>query len=445
MSNTTTIFIFIFSVLLSVAFIENSSADSRASLTFLSQEIEISDHNLDLDYSKEDYKNLYTNFCFPKLLQVNGETIVAFPVPQKKLVKFIKVTKDEKKEVLALDNINQTDFGKWPLLITVNNEVYVATFNNQFSSDYKWDSKVNLNKLDLFRGKISHFRTIALSYKDFPNQKRHYISSLIPLSNSFDSWLVTGRYDEKEFHPLAIFSGDFPIYAKNFSASFQANRFEKYYPIEVAGWFSAQQRSYYPTSTGVHSAWIRNSSRPNLSKKHQEVVCYSFLTPNGWSTPLEVVGAESKTAFFKNLSLSANQNEATLIWESNEGNIFCARITHDKPPEIIKLNTIRELTNSSRDVNWIDPLSEARTAKVVISNNGDIYALWATNNKLGHKLYLARIINDVLLETTIINDGFGTVKLPDFVIDQSNFLHITYMKKESDRLGVFYRKISLQK
>ena len=423
--------------------VEVTGAEQANNSLKVYDEIRISPPDTNCDYYKEDYKRLYFNFDYPKLIIVDDKNpIVAFVDTKSKRLIFREISGQGLKTILNIPSFYERNlFDKWPIIFIHKDKIYIAAmFETQSNKERQYHIKIflferNNNKLTLQNDKL-------LTERELPDDKSKsqvYLSGIYPY-NKDKKFIIVGGFNESHFHPLALFSGDFPSFTKSFSLIWEDSEIDKYRTIEQKGWFGAHQRSYALSDTDqVYGVWVRDSSRVGLSNKHNETICYS-VNKNGtaWSIPLELylVKKTELSNHIRNLSLSSFDNSAFLLWQDVEEGFYFEEIKDGIQHGIIKLDEAK-VTNEIAEYLW-----GASTAKLTVDQQGNVYALWVRNFRSQYQIFLKSRANNKWTQTIILNSGTGIVKLPDMQVDKKGTIHITYIKKTSEKnVACYYIKL----
>jgi hypothetical protein len=140
-----------------------------------------------------------------------------------------------------------------------------------------------------------------------------------------------------------------------------------------------------------------------------------------------------------NLSLASYGNSSFLLWQDREKGIFFLELNNGNKIELTQIS-------DGKEIDFIQPLAVASTAKVAADNYGNAYVLWIQNSGCDYKLYFKARIGGRWTKEQAINQGSGYLKLPDMKVDHEGIVHITYIRsldphKPLGKYGCFYLKL----
>jgi hypothetical protein len=417
----------------------------------ISDEVQISTQDMDCDYSLEDYARLSFDFEYPKIMVKDNESIIVTFIDTKlNNIVFMNVLESGNKIIARLPAFEKNRFERWPIIISKGNNLYLATKKEITTTDgLQFHIQLFLlnerdNKLDV-KSSIFLREKALLPQLKLDKDTRLYISGIIPLEISLNRFMAVGGYVESHFHPLALISGHLASFEKNFSVSLNNGKIGDAAIIEKKGWFEARNRIYAATDTRIgtaYSAWIRNTSRPGFSDKHNEMVCYSKSKGESkWTEPSEVYSViDTKTLDrIRGLSMAAANESLYMIWRDLEKGIYVSEIDNRNRNETTQ---IADVTPSSACLDGIEPLYGASTEKLAVDQQGNIFILWIDNFECQYKVTLKARINGQWSQPVAIKSGQGVVKLPDIKVDKRGVIHIAYVKKMGkDKFGCYYVKV----
>jgi len=389
---------------------------------------------MNCDYYREDYKRLHYNFEYPKLIVADDKApIIAFVDTKSERLIFREISYRRLKTVLNIPSFcDKSLFNKWPIIFIHKEKIYMAAMcETQSNGERQHHIKIFL--FDRHNNRLTPQDDKLLTKKELLENKiksKAYLSGIYPYKTDKKN-IIVGGFNELHFHPLALFSGDFPSFTKSFSLIWEASEIGKYRTIEQKGWFGAYQKTYALSDTEVvHSAWVRDSSSAGLSTKHNEIICYSENKKGTeWTIPLEIylVKKTELTNHIRNLSLASFANSAFLLWQDVEDGIYFEEIKDGLQLGIIKLDEAK-VTDEIAEYLW-----GASTSKLTVDQQGNVYALWVRNFRSQYQIYLKSRVNNKWAQTRIISSGTGIVKLPDMQVDKKGAIHITYIKITSEK------------
>jgi hypothetical protein len=413
-------------------------------------EIKISSNEMNCDYSLEDYRRLSYDFEYPKLIiKEKGSPIIVFVDENSNELVFVEISGKSITIINSIPSFGENLFEKWPVVFEKEDEIHLAVMK-KILINKKWQYQVRLLLLE-GHNRFSLKKEYLLTHEEVIDDS--FLSGIYPYSKVDNKFIAVGWFYKSYFHPLSLFSGDFPTFKKNFSLIWGNNKNIIYNPIEEKGWFGAYKRVYaISDSEIVHSAWIRNTSRVGLSSKHNEAVYYSENSENKdeieWKKPLEIYSVKGTEEIdqIRNLSLSSHGHSAFLLWQDIEQGFYFAEIKDGIQYEISKISDIKHVKLASETPKYIESLYGASTTKVAVDHNGNVYALWAWNSELKYHIFLKSRVNGKWTQTIVINSGFGTVKLPDLKVVEKGIIHVVYIKETpKEKYACYYLKIDSEK
>lgn len=404
-------------------------------------EIEISSKEMNCDYSLEDYRRLVFNFEYPKIIIMNDNTpIVVFIDENSKKLIFVNISKHSFKIMNSIPSFEGNVFEKWPSIFLKDDKINLVVMK-KISLKEKSQYRIQLLSLEKESIKLNLEKEIIV-----PNEeilKNSFLSGMYSFNEDKNEFIVIGGFNESHFHPLALFSGDFPTFIKHFSFIWNGNQISKYQQVEKKGWFSANRRVYAISDMGVvNCAWVRDTSHVGFSTKHNESVLYSHSKiEDGWIEPFELYSVRETDIVNQigDISITSNKNTAYLLWIDRKKGVYFGEATDTKTKDIMQIG---DVINISKDLKYIEPLYLASTTSIAVDKYDNAYALWVQNEGSQYKIFLRARINGKWIEVIVVNSGSGTVKLPDMKVDKNGVIHITYIKKKAEeKYYCYYQKV----
>lgn len=412
----------------------------KLSFSFETKEVVISSQEDNCDYM---YYNKKT-FNYPKIKKIRDNVFVYYFDATKNsiLKKNIENLTAGRAEYIYSDRNEMS--GSVPMLQIENN---ITSFLLLSKKDGGKECEYSIKEYEPGEKKWVTKNDISLCEKN--KQKKIHIDKIMPFKNDSSSFLATGYYTEYFFKPIAIFSGEFPSFTKNFSISFRDQAVGDLQKIEDDGRFGGSDSFIYEQSEygEFYSAWIRNNKHIAITNNTWfESICLSKKIGYAkWDNPkvIYTINNINIDPQLKNLSIATCGKSLFVIWEDSSAGILFADINNDIIAKPIIISGNKYITALSPNYNQSDFLWNMHTSKIVVGENGDIYVLWIQNIGKMHKIALSIRRGLKWEEPLIISEDIGPVKLPDILIDENNKVHITYIKKYDGRWDCYYRKVDI--
>ena len=396
---------------------EEAKSDSMIVLDKI-KEIQISTKDMMCDYSYEDHIKLFFNFDYPKILITDNESpIVAFVDEQSEKLIFAEVSETGVNYLKIMSPFGgRDDWRRWPVIFIKDDKIYIA-----IKKENKWYERRGVNIFTMDR----ETREISL-YKDVTpvESGAFYSTDIYPFN---DSYVIVGNGYTSCWRDIgSLFTkGHMVTYEKKYSQRW-GNKVGHERQIIDGGCFNAERPAYSVSSSGVfHSAWIRNTTRQEISLEFDDTVFYAEnKTGDKWSTPLKLYPIEisDKKRFIKDLSMAHYKHSTFVLWCDASKGYFFAEIQNGELVEVKQIMDIRTFSDGY-------PLPRSLEAKITSDSNGNIYCLMSV--QYGPRwddgqLILKARINGKWLDGIVITDDVA--RLPDIKVDKKGGIHIAYIK-----------------
>ncbi len=432
----------------SVFVADNSSAEYANKILNIHPEVLISSQGDDLDYYKEDFRRMYYNFEYPKLITIdNSSPIIAF-IDEKANRLIVTEIGYSALSTLGMFPPFQDNYqlGKWPIIFVQNSNIYFATLGVTVNNNVQ-TYKVKILLFDKRDGSLSSKYDKSFSnpepLKAITGKASVSLYGIYPIGIDINKYLVVGRFTESYFHPLTLLSGEPVRLSKSFSFELQDDNINFYQPMDKSGRFSAYQQRVIVSKTGLaHTIWVRDTRQ--IINNHNEIICYS-CNKSGykWTEPLELYNVKTSKHDdqIRTLSLASYNESIYLLWNDFERGIYFEEINNGNKQKIINISEEKDYIEGKRIVF----LSGAPTAKITTDDDGNVYIIWIINTGNNYKIFLKAKIRNEWKENVLVNSGTLAAKLPDITVDKKGGIHITYVKEmRGDKTGCYYIKIDKQ-
>jgi len=405
--------------------------DENTSYT-LSEEIELSTPDMSCDYNlREDTRRLYFYFEYPKIILIKNSNPFVFFIDENSEQLIITQIENHRSRILKrIDKFSDNQYnGKWPVIFTSGNEIYLAVLKNEPSpSDLILDIQFYILSETSYDLKSGLQITVS---KISPELSHSIISDIFLFEKTANKYLLIGS----SYKSLTALGG--PLrFKKPFSITLAAQGAMQFNCIDKDGRFDAHPISYSAVDSGkVDCIWIRKKGR-------FETLFYSNKRGDlDWSDPLEIQKNKSEKGIPYNwlISIASNDEKASFIWQDPMNRLFYAEA---KVGDQYSLSFKEELFKEKKIMD--DHIKSVWPKKMIIDNQGNIHALLHVFYKQKYKasgelILVSKIKGKWTPHVSISNGAYLT--FPNMAIDEMGIIHLTYLKSVDGKYRCFYRRL----
>jgi hypothetical protein len=411
-------------------------------------EMRISTSDIDCNYFLEDYQRRSFDFEYPKLImREDGTPILIFIDEKSQQLIFTEIQDRSSCITNTLPSFGKNLWEyKWPIIFVKNNIMHLAVIENEYAGKRQY--RVRIFTMEKKSSSLNLHKEIMITNGETFNElssRRCLLSGIYPYGANRDNYFIHGRFSKEHFHLLGLISGHFPTFDKNFSIILEGSEIGQFEEIDEKGKFAASRRVYAVSDSGIaNAAWIRHWI--NVSSEHDEVLCFSLKNVGEkWTKPLELYSVKDTKSMYhiRNLSIANYGSSIFLLWQDIEKGFYFSELKDGLKKEITQLGDMKPIPFEVSK--QLVELPSGLDAKLTVDQHGNVYALWVLNSDGKYQTFLKARMNGRWTETLVINNGRGTIKLPDMKVDEKKgFIHIAYLKGTIKDMACYYTKLKLK-
>jgi len=305
---------------------------------------------------------------------------------------------------------------------------------------------VELLRLNLGTGEAQPMATLDLRVEPRLFFSERDVEAALSIDDERPSFLLVAHYLQIYRTKWGLPVPDPQVYDKVATSILEGNTNSAFARVELPGRFWVDRAAFSVARPQlIECAWVRCRGRD------ADALCYSSLGPaNRWSQPRIVASGRGRWAEFTDVSIARSQNAALVMWCWNEDGIYVAEVEASLKPMIHKLASWEGYDSQRRE--GIGLLEDAPSIDIYAVPNGQVYAIWAMNKRLGrypdgdtrHRIQIACRVNGRWQAASTISEGPGIVRSPTIMVDAAGSAHIAFLRQcEKESFGCFYRRVSI--